>query len=198
MVENKGNWFRKHWILTMIIIVIFVLIVINILYRPLDKNNLTGNVVQNTQEEISKEPEIPKETTYIPEEEISGYSNTQAGATLIFEGYKFIKIGENYGKITDLTFSLINQGGGAIYPYFYLQVYGSSAKNEKSMPLIPLNKSSELSHRTIPIDLIVGNINEIKNIKLAVYDGASFYGFFVVSVNFKTNLTEGFKIKSDF
>lgn len=188
MKSEKKNWFRRHWILSTILGFFILLILIGIFVGDDSSNNeINTNLEQN-----KKQSESPIR------EEKRTYSNTRAGVTLILEDYKFKKLGENYGKFEEITFSLINEGSSSIFPDLYFEVIDLSKKFDKDKVSKEIKLTSYLQrgyslvHETVPIDLTIGSLNNPKEIKLSVYD-FSLYGDFVVAVNMRTNFSEGFK-----
>jgi len=67
-MSGPKNWFKRHWILTTLIIFFVLVIAINAFYKSVSKDNLTGNAVQDKQEDVSKEPGTSDEIISVPEE----------------------------------------------------------------------------------------------------------------------------------
>lgn len=102
--------------------------------------------------------------------------NTQEGITLSLDGYKFKKINDNWGKITEIRFTLENKGAKNIYPNLLLEVYEGNNRDNLAQKKIELSEflyENDFISKTIPLDFGVAKIENKKTIKLSAYESYS-------------------------
>jgi len=108
-------------------------------------------------------------------------TNTQNGITLSILGYKFEKAGDGtWGKITELSFTIDNKGSQTIYPNIYVQVSDKDITSGENIPskLVELSEviyEGDSVMKTVPVELPVSSLNNLKTISVSVRDYSTFF-----------------------
>ncbi len=187
MKKRAKKSIYQDYSLWIVIAVIIILIILVVYYFQGDmQKNKNLNTPNNSKPKDSNADIVKK-----------SYSKTDQDVTLFFEDYKFINIGDNFGKISEITYSLNNNGSATILPMLYIVVSDYSISNGKEIILgDSLNPGDSISHKTVPVNLVIGRSEDLKKIELIVYgivSNMTYKKTLITSVEFETNLTEGFK-----
>ncbi len=105
--------------------------------------------------------------------------NTQNGITLSIDGYKFEKRGDNWGQLTEISFTLENRGSSTIYPDLVVELYDKNTdmKNVPSKKVeldIILNEGDSAS-KSVSFELGASSIETNKTIRLFLVDYSNVY-----------------------
>lgn len=125
---------------------------------------------QKTTEPAEVEPITRFEGDYYPVNE----EKTERGITLKFLGYYYIKKGDDFGKITGIKYTIMNNAPFDITPYFKLSMTNNAGDRdlrvaEVTMEAIKLNASSRIDGENAAA-LSFNRLNITKTLQLDIYD----------------------------
>lgn len=141
---------------------------------------ITGpeNTSQENKTAAAQKPGEPAEEKPITRFEGDYYAvneeKTDRGITLKFLGYYYIKKGDDFGKITGIKYTIINNAPFDITPYFKLSMFNNIGDRdlrvaEINMEAIKLNSSKSMDGENA-VALSFNKLNITKTLQLDIYD----------------------------
>lgn len=202
-MKVQKRWYKKWWAIGLFIFL--GLIILGNIFG--EKNSANEKSICNSPYIVAKNSccldnnanticdskENPIADIPVAETNSKVYSKTNEGYTISIYDYNFIKKGDDWGTISEIEIGLDNEQGSNTLYYPEIEIGISTSDGKENTKIIDMSEYLESGYslkRTIKTDFSVNEITEIKTMTIRLLQK---YDRVYTSVNFKTNLSEGFK-----